>query len=82
MKVHCDFGLWPYFVVDDLILVICGFSRDIRVVYASLLFIKFWLFVESAGPLGTWVGTKVVDPLSACVKVTDCYIFCKYTNLH
>jgi hypothetical protein len=30
-----------------IILVVCGFSRDIRVVYASLLFMRFWLFVLS-----------------------------------
>jgi hypothetical protein len=37
---------YPY-LVCDLILVVCGFSRDIRVVYGPLLFMKFWLFVLS-----------------------------------
>jgi hypothetical protein len=33
------------FLFIKIILVICGFSKDIRVVYASLLFMRFWLFV-------------------------------------
>jgi hypothetical protein len=35
-----------YFLVDDLILVVCGFSRTIRVTNASFLFMRFWLFVS------------------------------------
>jgi hypothetical protein len=73
------------FLFMRLILVVCGFSRDIRAVYASLLFMRFsclclacraWSGYESAGPLGPWVGTKVLDPLRACVKVLDyCDLF-------
>jgi hypothetical protein len=48
MKVCYDFGVLALlFLFMKIILVVCGFSRDIRVVYASLLFMRFWLFVLS-----------------------------------
>jgi hypothetical protein len=34
-------------VLMELILVVCGFSRTIRVVNASLLFMTFWLYMSS-----------------------------------
>jgi hypothetical protein len=46
-KVCCDFECSTYFVADELILVVCGFSRNIRAVNASLLFMTFWLSVSS-----------------------------------
>jgi hypothetical protein len=69
------------FLFMKIILVVCGFSRDIRVVYASLLFMRFgclclayrtWSGYESTGPLRAWVGMEVLDPLRAFVKVVDC----------
>jgi hypothetical protein len=36
-----------YFVVDKAYFFVCGFSRNISVVIASLLFIPFWLFLSS-----------------------------------
>jgi hypothetical protein len=30
MKVHCDFGMLVFFLVYEIILVVCGFSRTIR----------------------------------------------------
>jgi hypothetical protein len=32
---------------------------------------RAWSGYESAGPLGAWVGTKVLDPLRAGVKVAN-----------
>jgi hypothetical protein len=67
---------WPYFVV-------CGFNRTISAV--NVLFYCLWKFwclslacrtcsrYESTSLLGAWVGTKVLDPLRVCVKVTDYY---------
>jgi hypothetical protein len=31
-----------YFLIDSLVLVVCGFTRTIRVVNASFLFMKVW----------------------------------------
>jgi hypothetical protein len=41
-----------------IIFLVCGFSGDIRAVYASLLFMKFWLFVLKL--VGLEVATKVM----------------------
>jgi hypothetical protein len=46
----------------NLILVVCGFSRNIRVVNASSLFMTFWLFVSSLLDLR---GHESADPLWA-----------------
>jgi hypothetical protein len=46
----------------NLILVVCGFSRNIRVVNASLLFMTFWLFVSSLLDLR---GHESANPLWA-----------------
>jgi hypothetical protein len=64
-----------------IILVVCGFSKDIMTVYSSFclwgfgclcLACRAWSGYESAGPLGAWVGMKVLDPLRACVKIAHC----------
>jgi hypothetical protein len=67
---------WPYFIV-------CGFNRTIKAVnvffyclwgfWCFCLACRTWSWHESAGPLGAWVGTQVLNPLRAYVKVADCY---------
>jgi hypothetical protein len=46
----------------NLILVVCDFSKNIRVVNASLLFMTFWLFVSTLLDLR---GHESADPLWA-----------------
>jgi hypothetical protein len=68
------------FLFMKIILVLWGFSRDIRVVddffvvyevWCLCLACRTWSGHESASPLGAWVGTKVLDLLRACVNVAD-----------
>jgi hypothetical protein len=70
-----------YFLVDDIILVVCGISRTIRAVNASFLFMRFCLFVSSLYNL-QWVQKywsamrmsrhESAGLLKACVNVVDC----------
>jgi hypothetical protein len=69
------------FLFMKIILVICGFSRDVRAVddffvvcevWCLCLACRTWSGHKSVVPLVAWVGTKLVDPLRACVKVADC----------
>jgi hypothetical protein len=47
MKVCCDFGVLAFFCCLGSYLVVCGFSRDIRVVDGLFVVYEIWLFVLS-----------------------------------
>jgi hypothetical protein len=73
---------WPYFVIDDFIFLFVALIELLELWMASFvvyedfgslcLACRAWGGCESAGPLGAWVDTQVLDPLRACVKVADC----------
>jgi hypothetical protein len=82
MKVCCDFGvlalfscLWRLFWLFVILVKILGLCMLLYCLWdfgCLCLACSAWSGYESAGPLGAWVGTKVLDPIRVCMKVGDC----------
>jgi hypothetical protein len=82
MKVYYDFGvlaffscLWSLFWLFISLVEILGWCMLFCCLWSfgcSCLACMAWSEYESASSLGAWVGTKVLNPLRACVKVANC----------
>jgi hypothetical protein len=81
LKVHCDFGvlaffscLWRLFWLFVALVEILGLCLFLCCLWSFgclCLAFRAWSGYESAGSLGAWMGTKVLDPLRVYVEVGD-----------